>query len=330
MICKAFTFRRFYNLAISEAAYALSLLCRKPIVWGYPVSVMIEPTNFCNLQCPLCPSGAGLLTRERGYMDFGLYKKVIDSVCKDSCAILLWNQGEPFLHQDICQMIEYAHSKRMIVILSTNANVFPDPVQLVQSGLDQLIISADGASQETYNKYRVNGEIEKVIDNIKKIVASKVKASGKMSPYILCQFIVMKHNEHEIEYAKKIFGELKIDQFVLKTVQILSKEDIENFLPSNPKYRRYKTKGNVFELKYGVKNQCFRLWHRPVINWDGEMAVCCFDKDNQYKIGNIQNRSFMDLWKSNQFITFRKNVLRDRKIYEICRNCGEGISLRVK
>jgi len=289
---------------------------------------MIEPTNLCNLQCPLCPSGAGLLNRPQGFITFDLFKKIIDEIKFDSFLILLWNQGEPFLHKDIIKMIEYAHLQKMIVILSTNANVFPDPNELIVSGLDLLIISMDGVEQETYNKYRVNGELEKVIENVKKLIKAKDDKS-KSNPRTICQFIVMKHNEHEIKEIESLVRKIKIDQIVLKTVQIYTKEDIENFLPKNPKYQRYKIKDNDFNMKYNIKNRCYRMWNRPVVNCDGEMSICCYDKNNVYKIGNLKNKRLIDIWKSKEYHTFRQNILKNRKMYDICRNCGEGISLKI-
>ncbi|HPK41759.1 MAG TPA: SPASM domain-containing protein, partial [Candidatus Cloacimonadota bacterium] len=116
----------------------------------------------------------------------------------------------------------------------------------------------------------------------------------------------------------------------LKTVQIYAKDDIYTFLPNNPKYRRYKITGDDFELKYGIKNRCRRIWTQPVVNWDGEVAVCCFDKDNDFKIGNIQQQSFKNLWHGKEYNKFRRQILKDRAKIDMCKNCGEGVSLKIK
>lgn len=326
---KAFTLKRFINLLKIACSYLISLIIRKPIVWGYPPIVMIEPTNICNLKCPLCPSGADQLSRERGYMSFELFKKIVDEVCEFSFMLILWNQGEPFLNPEFCKMMEYANSKRMYLMVSTNANLLPDAGKIIDSGVDRLIVSLDGATQETYNKYRVNGSLEKVLMNVKAIVETK-KLKKSKTPHIIWQFLVMKHNEHEIDEIKSLSKEIGVDECSLKTVQIYSKDDIDNYLPANPKYRRYKITGDNFELKFKIKNRCYRIWNQPVINWNGEMAVCCFDKDNQFKIGNIKDKSFNKLWHSNIFNSFRQSILKDRSKFEICRNCGEGVSLKIK
>ena len=329
LFLKSFTWKRFFNALKIVISYGLSLLLKKPIVWGYPPVVMIEPTNICNLKCPLCPSGAGLLKRERGYMSLKEFKRLVDEIEKYTFMLLLWNQGEPFLNPDFIEMIEYANSKKLYLMTSTNANLLPSAKEIVNSGLDLMLVSFDGATQETYNKYRVNGSLEKVLNHVKEIVEAK-KEAPKSKLKLVNQFLVMKHNEHEIDRIKQLTKELKFDTLALKTVQIYSKEDIQNFLPQNPKYRRYKVSGENFELKYGIKNRCYRIWIQPMINWDGEMSVCCFDKDIEYKIGNVKKNHFIDLWRSERMMLFRQIILKNRVLFEFCRNCGEGVSLKIK
>ncbi|MDY6915086.1 MAG: radical SAM/SPASM domain-containing protein [Candidatus Cloacimonadota bacterium] len=302
---------------------------KKPIIWGYPPIVMIEPTNICNLRCPMCPSGNGSLKREKGYMDFSLFKKIIDEIKSHSLMIILWNQGEPFLNNDFLQMVKYASDAKLFTLVSTNANTNLDAENIVKSGLDSLIVSADGTTQEIYNKYRRNGNLEKVIDNVKKIVAAKNKLKSK-HPLIRWQFIVMKHNEHQIEDMKKLGSSLGVDNLELKSAQVYSKEDINNFLPKNPKYRRYKIIGDDFEMKFGIKNRCRRIWTQPVVNWNGEAAVCCFDKDIDVKIGNIKSTSIKQMWQGKNYQNFRQKILLNRSSIPMCRNCGQGVKLKLK
>ena len=326
VLFRVLTWKRVINYLLNSASYAFSLLTGKAFVWGMPGAIMIEPTNICNLKCPMCPSGNGSLKRAKGYMDFELFKKVIDEVSEYAFMVILWNQGEPFLNKDMVKMINYAHSKRMYTLVSTNANILPSAEGIVDSGLDRLIISLDGASQETYNQYRINGEIDKVKENVRKLVEAK-KKKNTIFPKILWQFIVMKHNEHEIELIQKLAKDTGVDSLSLKTVQIYEKDDIKNFLPENPKYRRYKISGNDFELKFGIKNRCRRIWRQPVINWNGEMAVCCFDKDIDFPVGNVKTNSVRSIFKNQKFQKMRNIILTDRKSIKMCRNCGEGVKL---
>jgi len=310
-------------------SYFFSLIIRKSLFLGFPPVVMIEPTNICNLKCPLCPSGNGTLKRAKGFMDFSLFKKIIDEIKDHAFMVVLWNQGEPFLNKDFLKMIKYASENGLFTLTSSNLNIMPNAEDLINSGLDSLIVSLDGTIQDTYNKYRINGELAKVIENTKKIVKAR-KILKKKNPLIRWQFLVMKHNEHEIDKIKQLAKELEVDSLELKTVQIYSKDDIQNFLPQNPKYRRYKIKNEDFELKFGIKNRCRRIWTNAVINWDGEVAICCFDKDIEHRIGNIKDSTLSEIWKNEKIRKIRNQILTDRKSIPICRNCGESVKLRIK
>jgi len=328
-IKKSFTFRRFCNAIKVYLSYYISLLTENAIYWGSPPVVMIEPTNICNLQCPLCPSGNGTLKREKGYITFDIFKKIIDDIAPTALMVVLWNQGEPYLNKDFSRMVKYASDRKLFTLVSTNGNIDYNAEEIVNSGLDSMIVSLDGTSQETYNKYRVNGKLDKVLEGVTKIVAAKKKLN-KTNPLLRWQFLVMKHNEHEIEEIKQLSKELEVDNLELKSVQIYSKEDVKKYLPENPKYRRYKVSGDNFELKYGIKNRCRRIWTNAVVNWNGEVAICCFDKDGEFKVGDVKDANLNQLWKNSNIMKVRNQILRDRKQISICRNCLEGVKIKIE
>ncbi len=329
IIRKCFTLKRLINAIKAYLSYGVSLILKKPIVWGIPPILMIEPTNICNLKCPLCPSGNGSLKRKKGYMEFSLFKKLIDEIKEKTSMVVLWNQGEPFLNKEFLRMVKYASSQKLFTLVSSNLNIMPSAEEIIDSGLDSIIVSLDGVTQETYNQYRVNGSLEKVMENVKKLIKAKKKANSKI-PYIRWQFLVMKHNENEISEIRRLAKEIGVDKLELKSIQIYSKEDIENFLPKNPKYRRYNISDGDFELKFTFKNRCKRLWTDPVVNWNGEISVCCFDKDIQFKVGNIKEKSLQSIWKNSAFQKMRSGILKNRAQFDMCRNCLEGAKLRIE
>jgi len=308
--------------------YGLSLALRKPLVHYYPPILMLEPTNICNLHCPLCLTGNGKLLRPKGMMSLPLFQKICREVQDKIGMLILWNQGEPFLNPDFYAMLEFAARHKFYAMTSTNASLELDNERIVKSGLQKIIVSLDGITAETYNKYRVNGNFELVLKNMQDLVRLKEKWQSS-KPYIVWQFLIMKHNENEIEEVQKMAKELKIDKLEFKTTQIYSSEDI-TFLPSNHQYSRYLQAGNIFTLKTKMKNRCRRLWMQPVINWDGEMNICCYDKNGSIKIGNIQEHSFSELWCGEKMQKMRNVVLNNRSAFEICRNCGEGIVQKIK
>ncbi len=326
---KSVNLRRLVNASAVISSYLAANILRKPIIWGAPPVVMIEPTNICNLKCPLCPSGNGTLKRERGVMSFETFKKVIDEIRHYALMVVLWNQGEPFLNPDFCRMVRYASDAGLYTLTSSNLNIMPSADEVIDSGLDAMIISLDGTTQETYNRYRVNGTLEKVLQNVRQLASRKTQRGAK-NPILRWQFLVMKHNEHELETVKAMAREYKVDKLELKSVQIYQKSDIEEFLPTDPKYRRYKVSKGDFELKYTIKNKCKRLWAEPVVNWNGEVGVCCFDKDVEWKVGNIHDDSLRNIWHNGSFTKLRRQILRNRSAIKMCRNCLEGSKLRLE
>lgn len=329
LIKKSFTFKRLFNAFKVYLSYFLSLIIKQAVFWGSPPVIMIEPTNICNLKCPLCPTGNGTLKRAKGFMKLDTFKKIIDDIHETAIMVVLWNQGEPYLNKEFSKMVKYASDKGLFTLVSTNGNIDYAAKDIINSGLDSMIISVDGATQKTYNKYRVNGELEKVLTNINEIVKTK-KQLKKKNPLLRWQFLVMKHNERELEDIKQMSSDLGVDVLELKSIQIYSKDDINNFLPQNPKYRRYKVNGENFKLKFGIKNRCRRLWTNAVINWDGEVAICCFDKDGEYKIGNVISTNLTKLWKNDKMRKVRDQILKDRYQIPICRNCLEGAKIKLE
>ncbi|MDP8269653.1 MAG: radical SAM/SPASM domain-containing protein [Candidatus Tenebribacter davisii] len=328
-IRKSFRLRRLLNAVLVYLSYYVSLVTRKAVFWGSPPVVMIEPTNICNLKCPLCPTGNGTLKRKKGYMSLEVFQKIINDIEKTAFMVVLWNQGEPYLNKDFSKMVKYASDRGLFTLVSTNGNIDYNAEEVVKSGLDSMIVSLDGTEQETYNKYRINGKLDKVLDGVHQIVEARKKLNRK-NPLLRWQFLVMKHNEHEIEKIKQLSKELGVDNLELKSVQIYSKEDIDKYLPENPKYRRYKVTGDNFELKYGIKNRCRRIWTNAVVNCDGEVAICCFDKDGEFKVGNVMENSLSQLWKNKNIMKIRNQILKDRKQIAICRNCLEGVKIKIE
>ena len=328
-IRKSFRIRRLLNAVLVYLSYYISLITRKAVFWGSPPVVMIEPTNICNLKCPLCPTGNGTLKRKKGYMSFEVFQKIINDIEKTAFMVVLWNQGEPYLNKDFSKMVKYASDRGLFTLVSTNGNIDYNAEEVVKSGLDSMIVSLDGTEQETYNKYRINGKLDKVLDGVQQIVEARKKLNRK-NPLLRWQFLVMKHNEHEIAEIKQLSKELEVDNLEFKSVQIYSKEDIKKYLPTNPKYRRYKVNGDNFELKFGIKNRCRRIWTNAVINWDGEVAICCFDKDGDFKVGNVIESKLSELWKNKKIIKVRNQILTDRKQIPICRNCLEGVKIKIE
>lgn len=320
------TLRRTWNGIKVLSSYCISKWFKKPVQWGYPVSVSFEPTTSCNLRCPECPSGLRAFTRPTGMLHKNFFKDTIDQLAKELWYLVFYFQGEPYLNPDFLDMVKYASSKKIYTATSTNAHYLNDEnaKRTIESGLDRLIISIDGTTQEVYEQYRVGGNLDKVIAGTRNIVKWRKELKSK-TPFIVFQFLVVKPNEHQTEDIKKLAAETGVDDVWFKTAQVYDFEkDPNGLIPSIDKYSRYRKTENGYAFKGRLANHCWRLWHDPVITWDGLVAPCCFDKDAQHRLGDLKKQSFKEIWSNPAYKKFRSALLSGRKNIDICANCSEG------
>ena len=321
------TFPKVMNMGKIYTSYLYSKITKKNFHKGDPIAISIEPTTSCNLRCPQCPSGLRQFSRDTGMLQTDLNKYVIDELQKTLSYITYYFQGEPYLNPDFLEMVKYASDKNIYTSTSTNAHYLtPEMSQkTIESGLNRLIISLDGTTQETYGKYRIGGSLKKVLDGTKNLVEAK-KAAGK-GPHIVWQFIVFGHNEHQIKNMKALAKEYGVDALGIKTAQIYDFESNLDLIPNNPEYSRYDVSKGKPTIKNKLLNHCWRLWHSCVITWDGKIAPCCFDKDATHQFGSLNTNKFRDIWKNDSYNSFRKLVLKSRKNIDICQNCTEGTKI---
>lgn len=324
------SFAKVWNAGKVWASYQISKRIGKPIQWGLPMSISFEPTTSCNLRCPECPSGLREFTRPTGMLQKDFFRQTIDEIHRELIYLIFYFQGEPYLNPDFLDMVKYAHDKGIYTATSTNAHYLTDEKarKTVESGLDRLIISIDGTTQDVYEQYRVGGKLEKVLEGARNIVKWKKTLNSK-TPFVFFQFLVVKPNEHQIEAVKQLGKEIGVDQVRLKTAQVYDYENDPNqLIPSINKYSRYKKdrKGQI-QVKSGLQNHCWKLWHANVITWDGIVVPCCFDKDAMHHLGNLKMQSFKDVWQNANYQQFRKELMSSRKNIDICTNCSEGLSV---
>ena len=319
--------RRIWNGGKVLSSYYLSKWLKRPIQWGYPLSISFEPTTSCNLRCPECPSGLRSFTRPTGMLKKDFFRDTIDQLSGDLLYLIFYFQGEPYLNPDFLDMVRYASAKGIYTATSTNAHYLSEAnaKRTVESGLDRLIISIDGATQEVYEQYRVGGKLEKVLQGARNIIYWKKKLKSK-TPFVFFQFLVVKPNEGQVEDIKRLAKETGVDEVRFKTAQVYDYHvDPHNLIPTIDKYSRYRKNAyGEYEVKNALNNHCWRLWHATVITWDGMVVPCCFDKDAEHPLGDLKGKPFKEIWHNDQYIRFRKNLLKSRKTIDICSNCSEG------
>ena len=299
-----FSWKKLFNFLRIEVQLRLG----RTNVTGSAYEWEIDTTNICQLKCPLCHTGLGNVHRNQGVMSFDTYTKVVDQI-KDYCMWLtLYSWGEPFLNKNIDQFVAYAHKQRLATIMSSNLNkpLTPQMAEsIIKAGLDTLIISMDGVTQEVYEQYRVGGRIDRVINNIKLLVQTK-RELGSKTPFIEWQYIVMRQNEHQVEDARVMAKELGVDAIIFKDVDFPFGWDdddavAEQWLPES------RLRESAFDRPYKENgDRCWRLWRSGVVNWDGGYAPCCYLTDKADDFGDASVTPIKEIWNNKKYRTARR------------------------
>lgn len=317
------------NASKIASSFVYSRIKKRPVIKGLPVAISIEPTTSCNLRCPECPSGLRSFTRPTGMLGSELVQEVINELKKELMYITYYFQGEPYLNPNFTDFVSLASRNNIYTATSTNAHFLTveNAVKTIESGLKKLIISIDGTTQETFGKYRIGGNLEKVIEGTKILIEQKKLRKSKF-PYTIIQFVVFEHNRHQIAEMKKLASDLGVDDCVFKTAQVYDFENGSDLIPMEGEKSRYvKSDDGSYQIKNKLYNHCWKMWHSAVITWDGNVVPCCFDKDAKYVMGNIKNESFHAIWNGEKYYKFRQTLLGKRSEIDICKNCSEGTNV---
>lgn len=289
------SFRKTANLfhVLSEKFLGRSKLKSKPFI------MFLEVNNICNLHCPFCLTGKGKTAgREKRNMTLSEMKNTIKDLADYLYFIQLYNWGEPLLNKDLFEFINHAHQLRIFTMASSNMNFTRPNIaeQIVKSDLDYFIAAIDGFSPESYNKYRQGGNFDKTIHNLKDVVDIRKKI-GVDHPFIEWQYVVFKHNQHEIEAARKFSESIGIDYFHPIPGYIENPE----WITTLPEYQADLGKPESVA-------KCARPWTHFNIRADGGVAACCYEFLKKDDFGNIFHTPFSQLWNNDFFITAR-NIL---------------------
>ena len=314
------SWKKLFNMLLIEAQLTLGLTK----VRGYPFEWEIDTTNICQLKCPLCHTGLDNINRMKGTMHFDTFKKTIDEIKDTVLWLSLYSWGEPLLNKQLPRFIQYARQSNIPTIISTNLSLklTPEKVEgLIKSGLDVMIISLDGVTQEVYEKYRVRGKLDLVLENIRLIIEKK-KELKSSTPFLEWQFIVMKQNEHQIPEARQMASDLGVDQIIFKRVDfphgIGTEEMAQKWLPvKTAEFRRESPLSKPYH-ENGPK--CWKLWRSGVINWDGGYAPCCYLTDAKHDFGNVNDNTIKEIWNNTQYRTAR-NMFMSGKMPQVEVGC---------
>lgn len=282
----------------------------------------IELTSRCNYACVGCPTHK--LLRGKGSIDADLFKAIFDEVGNKLERVFLWGYGEPLFHPQVTELLRYSDNFSAKKIMSTTGwrfEDFTDPDSL--TCLDELIVSINGITPETYAIHQVNGDLEKVIRGIKKV--SSILRNSKTR--FIMQTIAHKGNLSELEKAEDFARKYGFDMLVIKSFNVMDdkQETFDKFVPLGTPYSRYK--GGLNDPPKKPKNGVYPCEEWMVINWDGSVNPCCWDYKGEYNFGNVREQGVYGVW--NNIIAFKhRNNIRQRKFLDICVDCANSKTVK--
>lgn len=287
-----------------------------------PDVIKFESTNLCNLRCPVCPTNFAI-TREKGFLDFELFKKVIDEFkdMKKKPNVAFSMSGEPLLNRDIVRFVEYAHQNGHATYISTNATKLDRELseRLIRGGLSVIRLAIDGMSRESHEAYRIGSDFHQVKRNIEDFIKIKMELNSR-APTAVIQTLLTAFSEREVDDMIRWAREIGADQVLFKSLSMGSytdskvKEAYSYLLPKNKEFLRRRN---------GItKTLCRRPTMETVVYWNGNLGLCCVDFNDACQMPNIKERTFMETWRSKEVLVARKRG--SLKQYDLCKNCSLG------
>jgi radical SAM protein with 4Fe4S-binding SPASM domain len=293
-----------------------------------PTKFFIEPGNICNLRCPFCGTGLRWKGSKRGFMSKHDFHVILDKIAPYTDHISFYNYGEPFLHKDFLGMVSEITQRGINCATHSNLNAYrfndETAAEVVASGLHFLSASIDGATQESYSKYRVGGSFELAVSNLEKLEKTKKQLSSE-TPHLVWKFLINKFNEHEQEQAKKIAATIDVPiEFHLMDVwgneewksslhfqqEVWGAEkDLSRVVgeaPGGAGKKGLPVAMSEMSLHPGLHYWCEQPFDAMVINWNGDLFPCCTCCDDRLVIGNLLTTDIEDLWNNYQYRACRE------------------------
>ena len=300
-----------------------SYLRRSAYIRGRPMNVTLEPTSVCNLRCPVCETGAGILGRPGEHMSFEQFKIIIDKVALHTNTLMFYFMGEPFLNKEAYRMIRYAKDIG-IPWITTCTNGDPvNPGKLVESGIDEVSFQIGGMTQATHETYRINSNLERVMRNLEETLRIRRETGSQIR--VICGFILMKHNEHEVPEFKRRMAELGVDEASVIDPCVRTMEQGYTYLPTDTSHWYYDVeafKKGVLRPKVLPHNECPWIYYSLSIHVNGDVVPCCRDPVGEHVMGNLLRQDLDEVWNGERYREFRNRLHRDQGSIDICRLCS--------
>lgn len=305
--------RSFYNYCLMKYSY----IHRKIMLKSMPRILAIELTNFCNLDCIMCPRR--FMKREIGFMEFDLFKKIIDQCKYQTDFVWLHLFGESLYHPQLDRFIDYCSRNNVRAGLSTNATILSkDKASMIlNSKLDEIYLCLDGCNKEVYEKVRRNADFDKTRANIMEFLGQKNKLKKK-KPFTRLVTIKMNETEEGIDAFTKQWQGLVDDIYIKKFVSWANQDD------EIASKRTGCEKADLLQKK-NKRFPCISFWKDGVILWNGDFVPCCMDFDGKMALGNVGKEKLSDIWNSPKIKEVRRQQREGNYDNPLCKNCVEWV-----
>jgi len=302
----------------------LNLFWRRNRPWSWPIHMQMELTSYCNLRCPVCPTGAGILKRSARAMDLPLLERVTDEVGPYLLTMSLWAWGEPLLHPQLAEALRIVTGRTFGVKLSTNGQNLDDP-RVQEALLDHpptyLIVAIDGLTDATNSRYRVGARLAPALEGVRALAAAR-RRRGQSEPLLHMRYIVTRHNEHELPGLEDFARRNGFDVLSVRTMSIIDAPEAEHrsLVPEHDEYRAYE-----YEKGCRVRRDdfvCQTAFNLPAVLADGTVVACDQDFNAQAPLGRLgEGTSFADVWFGRQAQDVRRRIKREPRSLSFCRDC---------
>ena len=313
------TMKRF-NLLKTGA----NLIYRRSNAWGWPIHLHIELTNYCNLKCPVCPTGIGSLDRQPVAMDPALFEHLMNEVGPYLLTAHLFGWGESLLHPQLANILRFTQNRGIVTFLSTNGQNLNDE-EVLQALINYpptyLIVAIDGLTDETNSTYRVGAKLEPALTGVRRLARTR-RQKGLQLPILHLRYMVMKHNEHELPQLPAFAAENQFDVLTIRTLSIIDAPDDTHheLKPNNEKYRAYGYENNKRISRPDFI--CEKAFIFPAVFADGTVVACEQDYSAQQPYGSLADgSSFTDIWWSRKAAEIRRTIRDNPESFSFCRNC---------
>lgn len=287
---------------------------------AYPGYFMLDTGNVCNLRCPFCPTGKNVGGVQRGLMSRRDFDVILGKIAPHVRFVSMVNWNEPFLNANLLYFASRFDALGVRTHIDSNLSVKfwseEEAEKIVASGISSILGSIDGTTQEAYSKYRVKGNLEMALHNLRVLRAARDRL-GLETPFVGWAFYISKFNEHQVEDARAIAKSLGVEiWFKLLSCEDPSWRSTYHLVPDHPDLATPSWVAGIYPdwratsivespLHANLPGPCVLPFGFMVINWNGDIFPCDVVYGEQYVLGNLLRQEVDEIWFGSEYVKCR-------------------------